>query len=204
MQQGDARVPVQEVFGSAVAAERARRGWSQRDLAAQLTSAGFPVDASAVSRVESGARSLRLNEAMIVAQVLGEDITYLLHTGSSQQRELAALRAAADLATQELRQAVVRFRAAHLSVKRHLDENPDSLARLGRTGATTLRQPSSAAEYFAWAADRMEQDEFAATGSEREMTRSPEEEASISDMFWRLTESVVPVAAAEIRGPRSV
>lgn len=65
-------------FGRAVSSARQARRLSQRDLAALLTGAGMPVDASAVSRIEAGTRSVRLREAETIAQALGMNLAALL------------------------------------------------------------------------------------------------------------------------------
>lgn len=71
-------------FGASMKALRIERGWSQRDLASQLINKRMPVDASAVSRMESGARSLRLSEAGLVAEALGVTVSDMLSDGVEQ------------------------------------------------------------------------------------------------------------------------
>ena len=62
---------VEQDFGRRVNELRTQLGLSQKDLAGKLTDAGMPVDTSAVSRIEKGARALRLAEAITLARVLG-------------------------------------------------------------------------------------------------------------------------------------
>lgn len=65
-------------FGAAVSAGRQVRRLSQRDFAVLLTRLGMPVDASAVSRIEAGTRSVRLREAEVIAQALDMNLGALL------------------------------------------------------------------------------------------------------------------------------
>ncbi|WP_195173596.1 helix-turn-helix domain-containing protein [Mycobacteroides abscessus] len=60
-------------FGSRVRAARIRHGWTQAQLADALN-----VDASAISRLEQGARAVRLGEAVLIASALKVDVTSLL------------------------------------------------------------------------------------------------------------------------------
>jgi transcriptional regulator with XRE-family HTH domain len=62
---------IEQRFGLEVANRRRSVRMSQKTLAELLTSAGLPVDASAISRIEKGTRALRLSEAHLVAQRLG-------------------------------------------------------------------------------------------------------------------------------------
>ena len=49
---------------------RKKRGWSQHDLAQELTAAGWKVDRAQIARIESGDRGLSLDEALRIAWVL--------------------------------------------------------------------------------------------------------------------------------------
>lgn len=78
MQQPQTDLTTEQAFGQAVHAHRVQKGWSQRELAERLESAGVGVDASAVSRIEKGTRAVRLSEAVILAQVLDVPLETLL------------------------------------------------------------------------------------------------------------------------------
>lgn len=57
-------------------AERCRRlresyGWPQTELAGRLVQYGIKLDGSAITRLERGARNIRLNEAVAIATELG-------------------------------------------------------------------------------------------------------------------------------------
>lgn len=79
-------------FARHVAEARRRRGLSQADLAAALTGAGVKIDSSAVSRIESGTRSIGLGEAVVLARVLGGDLNRWVRTNPAA--EVEALREA--------------------------------------------------------------------------------------------------------------
>ena len=49
---------------------REKRGWSQHDLAQELTAAGWKVDRAQIARIESRERGVSLNEALRVAWAL--------------------------------------------------------------------------------------------------------------------------------------
>ena len=61
---------VGEVFGQNVRAARARKGWSQRELAEALDERGLKLDPSAVTRIERGTREVKLREAVAMAECL--------------------------------------------------------------------------------------------------------------------------------------
>jgi transcriptional regulator with XRE-family HTH domain len=58
-------------LGVEVRRARTMLGLSQKDLAEKATAAGWPSDTSAISRVESGERVLRVDEAAVVVRLLG-------------------------------------------------------------------------------------------------------------------------------------
>ena len=74
-------------FGARIAEARANKGMSQRTLAAVLTDRGFPLDASAISRIESGSRNLRLYEALKISDALGVSLATLLPAVASVRDE---------------------------------------------------------------------------------------------------------------------
>ncbi|WAC65753.1 helix-turn-helix transcriptional regulator [Agrococcus sp. SL85] len=68
-------------FGAAVAAARSDLGLSQRALAARLVDDGLQIDASGLSRLESGGRTPRLDEAVALANALGTQLSSMLAPG---------------------------------------------------------------------------------------------------------------------------
>ncbi|WP_406420894.1 helix-turn-helix domain-containing protein [Streptomyces sp. NBC_00842] len=62
----------------AVARLRDTRGWDQRELAVRLTQAGRPASQPTVSRMESGARRIDIDDLVALAAVLGAPASALL------------------------------------------------------------------------------------------------------------------------------
>lgn len=153
-----------EAFGANVAAGRSIRRISQRELADKLTAAGFRVDAPAVSRIEKGARSVRLTEALIIADVLNLELSMLVSSiDMSPGAELRRIRRAATEAYHQLREPLQSFLQGYLSVYDHLVENPELVAEVEIEGVGI----ASPAEYFALTADRIWELEASAQAEHR-------------------------------------
>lgn len=60
----------EQMFGQTMRALRKRSGYTQAEIADQLVAYGIKLDPSAVTRMENGDRSVRLNEAVAVATIL--------------------------------------------------------------------------------------------------------------------------------------
>lgn len=96
-----------EVFARRLHEERGRAGVTQADLADHLSRVlGHKVVASAVSRIESHQRSVRLDEAVLIAERIGVPLESLLRDRNAVDDELAQLRR--DLAMVEWRAAKAR------------------------------------------------------------------------------------------------
>jgi transcriptional regulator with XRE-family HTH domain len=67
-----------EVFGRQVRDARRAHGWSQTALAQRLTAAGVPLNQGGVSRTEEGKRPVSLDEAVVIARILGVDLPQTL------------------------------------------------------------------------------------------------------------------------------
>ncbi|WP_162819226.1 helix-turn-helix domain-containing protein [Leifsonia aquatica] len=65
---------VEQAFGRAVKAARNERGMSQRSLAEYLGRRGGRLDQSAIARIESGERAIRLDEAASLSEALDIDL----------------------------------------------------------------------------------------------------------------------------------
>lgn len=61
----------EEVLGERVRTLRTARGWSQEELAREMTGAGFAWRQSTAAKTEAADRPLRVNEAAALAEVLG-------------------------------------------------------------------------------------------------------------------------------------
>jgi transcriptional regulator with XRE-family HTH domain len=77
-------------FGQRVRNERERRGWTQAELAERLGRAGLQLHPSAIAKIEirepkdGKPRAIRLNEATVIAKVLGVPLKKML-LGSPQE-----------------------------------------------------------------------------------------------------------------------
>jgi transcriptional regulator with XRE-family HTH domain len=87
--------PIENRFGEAVLENRRVLGISQKALADALSERGLSVDASAISRIEKGARAIRLSEAAIIAQVLGFTLSEV-ENPSDPKDDFARLRGTID------------------------------------------------------------------------------------------------------------
>lgn len=85
-------------FGAAVAKTRNALGWSQKTLAEKLSERGLQVDATAVSRIESGGRSLRLTDALTIANALDVQLDDLVVRARSPLDQWFALQRGTDRA----------------------------------------------------------------------------------------------------------
>jgi transcriptional regulator with XRE-family HTH domain len=79
--------------GRAVAAYRTSLGWSQTQLAERLTGVGCPLSQSAVSRLESGDRTLSVDELISVAAVMNVSPIRLLEGASLPDQPAVAVTA---------------------------------------------------------------------------------------------------------------
>lgn len=59
-----------ECFAERLREVRAHKRWRQDDLASRLGELGFPLDRVAISKIEKGRRSVKLEEAMAIAYAL--------------------------------------------------------------------------------------------------------------------------------------
>lgn len=58
-------------FGDLMRERREAKGWSQRHFAEVLHQAGLRLDPSAISRIESDGRDVKLSEALTISRLLG-------------------------------------------------------------------------------------------------------------------------------------
>lgn len=144
---------IEQVVGEQIASLRTMRDMTQRDLAFALTEAGMPVDASAVSRIEKGTRSIRLAEAVIIAGVLDVDLGFLMRGVLTPEMELKEIRGYTDASRRQAVRPVVDFLNGLVEAKQFLEANEGLLATLGDDQS----RPASAAEYVPWVAGRIEQ-----------------------------------------------
>ncbi|WP_338371927.1 hypothetical protein, partial [Enterococcus faecium] len=113
---------------------------------------------------EKGARSVRLTEALIIADVLNLELSMLVSSiDMSPGAELRRIRRAATEAYHQLREPLQSFLQGYLSVYDHLVENPELVAEVEVEGVGI----ASPAEYFALTADRIWELEASAQAEHR-------------------------------------
>ena len=78
------------VFVDRLQALRADRGWSQTHLAKQMRERGFPFHQQTIQRIEDHRRSVRLDEAYALAEVLGSTVEAM--SSSPQETDLTLAR----------------------------------------------------------------------------------------------------------------
>lgn len=139
----------EERFGEAVQSARTQQRISQRKFAELLTERGMPVDASAVSRIESGVRSVRLVEAMAIAEVLGTSLEWLTRGAKSPSQQLQALRQREMLAMHGLEDPLVDLGVVMNEVQDFLREHPDLKQDVVSPSGVALDDVD---RYFEWSA----------------------------------------------------
>jgi transcriptional regulator with XRE-family HTH domain len=77
-------------FGSEVRRLRKQAGLSQAGLGAAATERGTPLDTSAISRIESGQRAIRLDEAALIASILGISLDGIVGLGGADAGDMQA------------------------------------------------------------------------------------------------------------------
>lgn len=94
-------------------------GWSQTGLAARLGEHGLKVDGTAITRLERGTRTIRLNEAVAIAHELGfTTVDTMLHGPlRTPEEELAQARADEAEAEQRATWALAEHAAARAKVR---------------------------------------------------------------------------------------
>ncbi len=97
---------VDSQFGKRVKAERERHSWTQEELAKMLSDKGIrPMHAVTIAKIESGYRSVRINEALGLADLFGASLDALLgHTTDPRDDQAYALLGLADTAKRSARQ----------------------------------------------------------------------------------------------------
>lgn len=119
--------PVPNIAANVKTAREAR-GWSQRDLAKELTRRGATINQAALSRLEKGEREARFAEVKELAQVFGVSMEALDVDPEefASTVEWTATRGTFSDARRELRKAADQYeRAAHSLLRYLRDRKPD-------------------------------------------------------------------------------
>ncbi|MEV4752162.1 helix-turn-helix transcriptional regulator [Streptosporangium sp. NPDC049248] len=89
---------------------REARKMTQTDLARQLKAYGLPFHQPTVQRIETGERPVRLNEAHLIAKVLGVDVDSMATAASPSDREIRyavdRLRSSSELRSDEVNEVL--------------------------------------------------------------------------------------------------
>lgn len=142
-----------EAFGQSVAEVRGWANLSQREFANRLTERGFRVDASAVSRIENGSRSVRLTEALTIADALDVELDFLVSgLDRSPKAELRRARRFANEAVRRLREPMVQLIRGYVWVHEMLRDEPDLVAEILLEDGEAMESPD---DYFSWAVGRI-------------------------------------------------
>jgi transcriptional regulator with XRE-family HTH domain len=139
---------LREIFARRLYEERARVGVSQATLADHLSqSLGVKVAASAVSRIESRDRAVRLEEAVLMAERIGVPLADLLRERDALDDELDQLRddlMLVEWRAMKARDVVDTSVEAARSIRRRLAELEGSRGnRTPREGDSAPERPAS-------------------------------------------------------------
>ena len=113
-------------FGKRVKDKREDRGWTQAEMAKRLSDKGIhPMHPTTIAKIELGERSVRINEAVGIANLFEVSLDSLLgHPSGPRQHdvtyELRALRDTARKSSQEVWVAME-------TIREHLEELPATL-----------------------------------------------------------------------------
>lgn len=118
---------IEKQIGAEISRVRKIRKLTQRQFADALSLAGMNVDATAVSRLEKGERSLRIAECVIIADVLRMGIESLLRGVQTPAQRMRETIREADLAIASAQQNLWTWLAHHYDAKLTLERLPELL-----------------------------------------------------------------------------
>jgi transcriptional regulator with XRE-family HTH domain len=128
-------------FGKRVKAKRDARGWSQADMAKMLSDRGIhPMHPTTVAKIEAGDRSVRINEAVGIADLFEVSVDSLLgRKPGAQGSELTyRLREFLDTARQSCQQVWAIMETTREQLK-ELPTESDSAEKLQKMGYDICR-----------------------------------------------------------------
>lgn len=153
VEQNDGSVAPEYLFGQIVARYRTGYGLSQKAFADLLTQNGMPVDASAVSRLESGKRAVPLAELYVIADTLKLAPKHLLPPRPNPKLELSFARSAADRAWQSMGINASSLLGHIDEVVERLKKNPELINDLVSRDGQRLVNPE---DYLEWVAHQVD------------------------------------------------
>jgi transcriptional regulator with XRE-family HTH domain len=135
-------------FGKRVKAKRDNRGWSQAEMAKMLSDKGIhPMHPTTVAKIEAGDRSVRINEAVGIADLFEVSVDSLLgRKPGAQRNELTySLRALGDTAGQSSQQVRATMETIHEQLEELHGEfdGADALQRMGHNTCSKYLSPAS-------------------------------------------------------------
>lgn len=107
--QDQLRLPWETAFAKSLARRRLELEMSQTELARRATQAGLPLFQQQIQRIENLARPIRLNEAILLAQILEGDPWRMAARMVDDETAHSIVNAAQDAAEQAVVQAVNRL-----------------------------------------------------------------------------------------------
>jgi transcriptional regulator with XRE-family HTH domain len=141
------QVPIENRFGEEVLEVRRVGRMSQKDLSELLAQRGLMLDASAISRIEKGARAIRLSEAAVIAEVLGFSLSDVEHPRDPKD-DFVRLRLSAEAALSAMHENSLQVADALLELTWLLERQPQLLKTLGNEFSAI---PTNPTEYMEWA-----------------------------------------------------
>lgn len=121
----------EETFARRMRQLRDTEGIAQTVLAERLEHRGIKLDGTAITRMERGTRTIRLNEAVAVAAALDVSVDEMLHPAPSPDEQLEQARQHAEHAEWAAMLAVAEYDAARARLARLKGLAPaDERARL--------------------------------------------------------------------------
>lgn len=173
------------LFGEAVSMFRRMRDLSQREFADRLRDAGMPVDASAVSRIEGGSRSVRISEASIIADTLEIAVTDLLQFAMTPTQVFRSVRRRVDGTLHQVQESIVDAGFALATLVEMVEEDP---RLLGTLSDDNMAPPADSRDYMQWIKTRMSkwtvvEDDLATFPSEGTRQGAIEIIAALADMM---------------------
>lgn len=139
---------IEKQIGAEISRVRKIRKLTQKQFADALSLAGMNVDATAVSRLEKGERSLRIAECVIIAEVLKMGIESLLRGVQTPAQRIRETIREADLAFASAQGNLWVWLAHHYDAKLTLERLPELLA-------TISPELDSAEDYLPMVANQM-------------------------------------------------
>lgn len=129
--------PWEERFRAQMEDLRSARQITQTALAEQVRERGFPFHQQTIAKIENGTRPVRLDEAYVIADVLGSSVPQMV-LPLKQARDLQRLTDAWRTASR-LRYAVLRAAAEYDSARQELAKEIRYLERTAADDETLMR-----------------------------------------------------------------